>query len=96
MPRKDSWLKKQRDFKKKENKRARLTKKLKRRRSNAVRLLQESNPEMSRLEVNCKTKKRFATRQEALLIKPKGVSIYECEVCLGYHFTGFPREGSSR
>ena len=87
LSRNDSLGKKMRAKAKREKK---LKKKLKRKYSERMEKrkdLLDSNPEINLLVLNCQMKRAFATRLEAMRWKPRGLYIYECDVCMGYHFT---------
>jgi hypothetical protein len=88
----DTPQKKERLKTKREKKSKRLRKKLARKREKARKKLIESDPEINYLVVNCQTKRGFATKLEALKYKPSDLHVYECEVCMGWHFTSRPRK----
>lgn len=83
----DTVNKKLRLKKQRERKTERLRKKLERKREKKREELRKSDPEINHLVLNCKTKRGFPDRQTALRFKPQDLDIYECDICLGWHFT---------
>jgi hypothetical protein len=64
-------------------------------RASEMQKLMESEEDIPMMEIICQTKRGFPDRLTALLCKPNsGLSIYQCDVCLGFHYTSQKRRNS--
>lgn len=83
----DSLGKKLRAKKKREKKQKARKKRLRKQRDEKLKKLRESDPEINYLELMCKSKAAYPNAVEALKHKPRDLDMYECNVCMGWHFT---------
>ena len=92
-----SYLLQNLDQKKKsrERKDARESRHRNRKRAQEIQKLEESNHDMPMMEIICQTKRGFLDRVTALLCKPRAdLSIYECDICMGFHYTSQKQKGA--
>jgi len=89
-----------REKKRRARRQDRETRRRKKKRSLRIKALTESDPDMPMMEIICQTKTGFIDKATALRkIPPTAfhvLSVYECDVCMGWHFTSNPTRDPRR
>lgn len=82
-----TFEKRAREKAKRKRKAERIGKRLTRKRKKLKEKIATERPEMHIAEINCVTKSSFPNKATAFMNKPRGLNIYECNICARWHLT---------